>query len=569
MTLRLLLGVVPALAVLLALGCTPKQPAGLLPQCPPASNAIVSYDLQGVGQEDLLALVSVQGLVNRVQPQIFTYSSGYSDGILKLYRKLGVVQKEEACSDVMALLKRFRSYYDGVVVYDPARRYTVNLASNIAGVENRVIVAPSLLDEFRREVDPAIDVLDLREMDFQTDAAAFDWYREHIFPRQDHRMLGVAKDVYMYDVFRDYLIACKTPTFWLPGEADDDYSPEAVRNVTWLYEHTPVNIPVFGFWPGLDGGKDVGYNEFFGTELASKYGKFTIVCTWVGNYSYHTGVQAGDQPFVQTKARAKKFRDYDPSKKYVGLVMVESGDAPGYFQFDGFFPRQWDDPHRGEVAISYGISMSLRSLMPGVMRYLYDTATENDYFFCPISGAGYCYPFLGLCDSTANREGDLKAYFELTARHMKTLDMDMLALYTHPGPICWSAADSAVVRQFVEPLPQVKSLISGMHRTGYAPTQSNGFLDGGQTTVHHVMTHWSWEDWDLFRSGEACDATAAEFLAQEIRNGCEGTSFVTAMFYSWHYGPRRLALVQEILQKEGYVFVTMDELDHLFRASQN
>ena len=539
-----------------------------MPQCPPASSAIVSFDLQGIDQPHLLALVSLQGLVNRHEPQLYTYSSGYSDGLLKLYKRIGVVTSEERCDDVMALLDRYREHYRGVVIYDPAKRYTINLASNIAGVEDRVILAPSLLESFRERVDSTVDVLDLRELDLRSAGEAFDWYREKVFPHQNHRMLGVAKDVYMYDVFRDYLIACKIPTFWLPGEGDDDWSEEAVEDVIWLYEHTPANIPVFGFWPGLDQGKDVGYNEYFGTKLAGNYGKFTIVCTWVGSYSYHSGVQISSDEFRQTRVRSKRFRDYDPTKKYVALVMVESGDAPGYFQFDGFFPRQWDDSLRGSVPISYGISMSLRWLMPGVMRHLYDTATENDYFFCPISGAGYCYPLLGYCDSVPDREAHLDAYFDLTARNMAQLDMDMLALYTHPDRVPWSAADSALIRRYVEPLPQVRSIISGMHRTGYAPSQGNGFLANGTTTVHHVMTHWSWEDWDLFRSGTAADIPAAEFLAQEIRNGCEGTNFVTAMFYSWHYGPRRLALVREMLEKEGYVFVTMNEFDDLYRKSK-
>ena len=539
-----------------------------MPQMPAASSSIVSYDLQGIGQEDLLALVSVQGLVNRIEPQIYTYSSGYSDGLLALYRKTGIVKSEEKASDVFDLLRRYREYYAGIVVYDPGRRFTVNLATNIAGVENRVIIAPSLLGRFLSEVDRSIDILDLRDMDFPTSDAAFDWYRDNIFPKQNHNMLAVAKDVYMWDVFRDYPIACNVPVFWLPGENDEDYSEEDVENVRWLYANTPANIPVFGFWPGLDNGKDVGYNEFFGTKLASEYGKYTIVCTWVGSYSYHSGVQVGNRPYRQVKARAKKFREYDPGKKYVALVMVESGDAPGYYQFDGFFPRQWDDPQRGEVPVSYGISMSLKYLMPGVMRHLYDTATENDYFFCPISGAGYCYPFLGLCDSTADRSKCLEEYFGLTAENMKALDMDMLALYTHPDRVRWSSADSALVREFIEPLPEIKSIISGMHRTGYTPRESNGFLDNGRTTVHHVMTHWAWEDWDLFRSGEAADSVAAAFLADEIRRGCDGASFVTAMFYSWHYGPRRLAIVQDILEKENYEFVTLDEYDRLFRESR-
>ena len=548
-------------------GCNPMPRAGLMPQTPPASKDVITFDLQGVGgQENLLALVSLQGLVNRVKPQIFTYSASYSEWPLRIYRQLGYVTSEEKCDDVTELLDRFRGYYKGVVVYDPDKRYTVNLASNIAGVEDRIIIAPSLLDGFREKVDAAIDVRDLRDLDFSSQEEAFDWYRVNIFPQQDHRMLGVAKDVYMYDVFRDYLIACKSPTFWLPGEGDDDYSEQAIENVLWLYRNTPPNIPVFGFWPGLDKGRDVGYNEFFGTKLSSQYGKFHIVSTWVGNYSYHSGVQAGNRPYRQDAARAKKFRTYDPSKKYVALVMVESGDAPGYFQFDGFFPRQWEDPERGQVPTSYVIGMSLATLMPGVMRYMYDTATENDYFFSP--GAGYCYPFLGLCDSVPDKELRLKEYFEMSARNMKALDMDMLQIYTFPERIRWSGADSAMIRRYVAPLRQVRSIISGMHLTGYTPSEGSGFLGDSGLTVHHVMTHWSWDDWDLFRTGTAGDETAARFLEQQIREGCEGTGFVTAMFYSWHYGPRRLNIAKRELEKEGYEFVTMDEFDYLFRESK-
>ena len=41
------------------------------------------------------------------------------------------------------------------------------------------------------------------------------------------------------------------------------------------------------------------------------------------------------------------------------------------------------------------------------------------------------------------------------------------------------------------------------------------------------------------------------------------------MFYSWHYGPRRLKIVKDTLEKEGYTFVTLDEFDRLFREATN
>ena len=55
------------LLVSVALCCAPAAPAcGSITcrNCPPASPAIVSFDLQGIDQPHLLALVSLQGLVN-------------------------------------------------------------------------------------------------------------------------------------------------------------------------------------------------------------------------------------------------------------------------------------------------------------------------------------------------------------------------------------------------------------------------------------------------------------------------------------------------------------------------
>jgi len=39
------------------------------------------------------------------------------------------------------------------------------------------------------------------------------------------------------------------------------------------------------------------------------------------------------------------------------------------------------------------------------------------------------------------------------------------------------------------------------------------------------------------------------------------------MFYSWFYGPKRLDLIRQTLEKEGYVFVTLNELEKIYRES--
>ena len=218
---------------------------------------------------------------------------------------------------------------------------------------------------------------------------------------------------------------------------------------------TPANIPILGFWPGVDGnGKHTGYEEYAGVKVAGKYGKFTLVNTWVGNYSFHSAINGEQVSYKQTKVRDKNNRIYNPEKKYVALIMIESGDSPAYLQY-GINQRQWSDPYRGQVPISYGITPAIRLLLPGLTKYLYETATENDFFFCSISGAGYCYPFESYCDSTSDPSKNKREYFTITAENMRLLDLDMMGLYTHPGTK-WSTTDRRIAKTYIEPMKGLK-----------------------------------------------------------------------------------------------------------------
>ena len=55
-------------------------------------------------------------------------------------------------------------------------------------------------------------------------------------------------------------------------------------------------------------------------------------------------------------------------------------------------------------------------------------------------------------------------------------------------------------------------------------------------------------------------------MVKEIQENGDGP-FIQAMFYSWHYGPRRLKKLQDKLKPLGYEFVTMKEFDELYRQS--
>lgn len=534
-----------------------------LPQTPAYSEKVSSFSYEGVSQGVRLASVSLQGLVNRDSARIYL-NERQSSWFLDFYKQQGIVKKDSVYTNIYTLLKSFKQYFKGAVVIDPTKGFTVNLASNIAGVEDRVIITPDMLTLFKRHLGLTIDIKDLRTYNFTDELSAYTWYEQNILPLQPKTMLSVADHYFMHDVYRDYLIQHKIPTFWLPGPKDADYNLALQNKIINLMNTTPPNIPVLGFWPGVDdSGNNTGYEEYAGVKLAGRYGKFTLVNTWVGNYSFHSAINGQQTTYKQVKVREKTFRIYDPTKKYVALVMTESGDSPAYLQY-GLNQRQWSDPYRGQVPISYGITPSIRFLLPELTKYLYDTATENDFFFCSISGAGYCYPFEGYCDSTADPAKNKRDYFNMTAENMNILDLDMLGLYTHPGSK-WSASDRQIAKTYIEPMKGLKSIISGMHRVGYIGANGNEILDS--VTVHHTLTFWppvdyAWND-------TTKDQSAVNFLENEIKTYGAGGNFIQAMFYSWIYGPRRLKQLKDKMEPQGYEFVTLNEFDYLCRVANN
>lgn len=529
-----------------------------LPRTSEVSDSVYSISLSPLGESDRLSIQSVQGLSARETARIYTYLGRNGGLLMPLYEQGGYITSRTEVEDPYRLLSIFRSCARGIVVYDPELPSTVTLATNIAGAYDCVIAGPDNLRTVRKATGLPV-LYDLRKMGFHSPLDVFQWYLKHVFPIQRHDVLGVAPPFGAgFDVYRDYLIEFNLPTLWIPGRKDEDYDPEVQKGLERIMSSTPANIPVLGFYPAADGR---GMSEFEGVKWAGRYGKFTLVNSYAGGYSYHSGVKVSCSTFSQERPASRSLT-YDPSKKYVAMIMVESGDAPCYFVYDGFRSRQWDDPERGSVPVSYGITPSLRMLCPVVLEHIYETRTANDYFFTSISGAGYCYPFEGYGSLTGDRMETLKDYFwNITAPSMKLMGHDILAIYTHPAA-GWSAEDGVLAEDVILRTPGLKSLVSGMHRTAYTASDANSMHGGA--SVHHTVTFWSREDHRY--DDRSLDDAAVDHMEKEIRDNGDG-QFILAMFYSWHNGPRRLEQLAGRLEDSGYVFVTLDVFDDLYRQS--
>lgn len=100
-----------------------------------------------------------------------------------------------------------------------------------------------------------------------------------------------------------------------------------------------------------------------------------------------------------------------------------------------------------------------------------------------------------------------------------------------------------------------------------APSSSTVTL-AKEVSLFHTLSRWYSDPKGdvLIADNPAYDQIAVDWLANEIRSQ-SGTNFIQAMAYSWHYGPRRLLLLQNQLASEGYEFVTLNEFNKLYHDS--
>lgn len=520
------------------------------------SKHIYTFNLakyQSAGER--LAIVSIQGLVNRKSPELFLLNENI-EWCLEYYLEKNYIESITEIPNLEKLFERYSAVLKGAVVLDPEKDFTVNTATNIAGSECRVIISPDMIDLVKKY--GITDVKDIRDYNFKNAVEAYKWEKETYLKSQSKDALCCLYYSRFTDPARDYVIEFNVHSFWVPGKQDDDYDPEMEEIVTETLKETPVNIPVYGFWQN----GERGMHEFPGVRLGGYYGKFTAVNDHVGNYSFHSGVPCDVNNLKQSKIRNKKEKvKYNPEKKYVALIMIESGDAPVYFQ--GLIQRyQWWDKLRGTFPISYGITPSLRYLAPAILQNLYETMTEEDFFFCSISGIGYCYPLEGYASKCENPDLVLSEYYERTAAELSKMDIEMLGLYSHTWTP-WKKEDDEYLNKYVTKYPQFKTIIADMGRNDNMDVPN--MMLTNDTSIHHTLTRWSWD-----QHGAPYDTThdkeATEFLVNEILENTKDHQFIQAMFYSWFYGPRRLKMAVDILKEKGYEFVSLLELDSLWRS---
>ena len=523
-----------------------------------ADDEIVVHDVSADDQPTRVALACVQGLVNRERPRLYLIYSPHDEQWLQWYQERGYVGPRLRRVDGSAeLVDLFRDSLAGAILVDERH---LNLGTMLASLERGIVCTEQQAAAWRLPV-----IADLRGR-WQTDAEAYRWAFGELWPRMRHDVLchGHPKRSAQQT---DYLVAQRVFTFFISGAedaADEGKDPVAE---TLLAEEVLAaaepHSPVMGWWAWGDPPEGIG--EYWGMTLASRYAKVTIGTEFMTNMSFHSGIPAPDR-LSQPQIDALPLPDADPSKVYVAIGVLDSGNDPWYW----LRPQRevWDAPGRGTTPTGWILGTALFDLAPGIAEWYYAHLTDRDELICGLSGLGYMnVPDYGR--AYADRDALLGEYLDLTQEYLDRLDLRTVQTYHGSWGEPSDFAPDGDLARFARSLRGVKAFLPDIGRhESTRPASASHLLAGPEpdrrVPVFHCLTRWvPWTlSGDLSQRRE--DAEVANLVAEVRRMTPEQRpGFMSVFALSWTFRPEMINQAAADLG-DPYVFVTPSQLARLY-----
>lgn len=375
--------------------------------------------------DEVSALVSMQGLVNRDGPRLYVDNPHYGRpaywlDILSAPGRWLEGRPTTHLDDLDAVFQLAQPKLKGAVIWDPEVPATVNVATTIAGVEDAVVFSPAMADRYLRKWDLPV-IKDLRGMFSGAETGskkndAYRWaIREYVESGKcSPHLLCLYTDSFYdrqpgqigYVIVRDWAVQNRAFTYdlspWgdeLPG--DDPGQPQGTDLATYKFllaatrkqsagqQMTEVsgffNFQKYANMPGHPSSHDPVPTEWETVYLISPYNCYQNTVTHLCyNQSFHC--HAPVKPLKQSRPHVRHALE---NKSYIAILMA---DYDSTYPLYDFLPKHWDDPVRGELPLAWGINPNLMETYPDLISYFYETATPRDNFVADASAAGYMNP---------------------------------------------------------------------------------------------------------------------------------------------------------------------------------
>lgn len=512
----------------------PRPFPPLFPRSPLPAERLLVCDASKLPSDWQLALVTLQGIVNREKPRIYLLLNPTDQMWLDWMLKQGWIKEKEDIQDPNELLQRFKTSLKGMIITDPRLPASKNIATMLSGLEKAIVVSPRLAKEVQL---PLVEDLQGR---WKTNVSAYSWALDNLWDKMNHDVLACLYPDHLW--LRDYLVANKVFIFWISGRIDGaaPYADpnEEVRLAERILSKTPPNIPIMGYpWAGVD----VGMGEGPGVTLFSEFAKFLVGSINCSNLSVHSGIPSpGFNP-----PPAPPAPELQRDKVYLSFIISDGDNLPVLTTSN--FPQLWQDNTRGRFPIGWTISPSAHLLIPAIVDYYYSTATPNDSFLTAVSGVGYCYP-----DSYGVRYRDREKVFDefldITAQHMKKMGLNMAWIMGITRP--------ELISRYAERIPGLQALFPDYGR------RVNDYADAVYMTAKNVPVFHAATGWNDKLTREEQIAS----IVSQVRSLTppQRPAFFHIFICNWFFD---LPMLEEILKQLGpdYLAVRPDHLAALYK----
>lgn len=476
----------------------------VFPRSDPPAGRLDYVDATSMSPADQFTSVVLQGLANRAAPCVYTNYSTYEMGdVGEDWSRLLTDRGHELVpvADVTELLERHRSVFRGAVIYDPRAwdnrnhpglSHQINVAMMLCALSDAIPLTPEQYGEHGQGLPV---VLDTRGR-WESAVDAYRWAWERLRPEcTDRAVCHIEPQSYTLPL-RDYLVRNRIFTFYASEPADEvDY-----RFYLSILASTPPNTPIMGITSlgNRFGPPSAVFDEDCLFRTAAELGKFFLYTHSTANLSVHSGVRVD-----RLRQRRPAPRPEPRDKVYVAFLCSDGDNLTWAMNLRAKIFR---NPDRAGVPKGWGIPAAMVELCPAVLKYYYENASENDYFFCEGSGFADHYDLsrYGARLPEEARRPAADRFLDITERAMAEADLSVIRLFDGSYPV-----SRATVDRYAVALPSLLAVFTGYNgEPGGVTYEQASFVARGVPVFRTLGT-----------STHACGPEAdARFLAQRIRS---------------------------------------------------
>ncbi len=426
----------------------------------------------------MFAFVTLQGLVNRVQPRLYQVDSWYQlwasrreDYMLSFYtNKYNMVFNEE--KDLYSLIKKFAKPPEvkSVIIYpdslfsDHDKGDLVNYMTALCSVSNCIALSIEDYKILTNKYDFSMPVLEIlndkncAQRGLTNSPAIYNYMIENFWPLCSRRAIAHVHPL-LFQVNRDYFIAHKIFPFFYRRDFKEMYN-----EFDTLLKEMPINATILGSigdlktdirrycrYGGLISNTINGkikvttkwlfmepipfHDIIFGRRNSeegfylrtSKLGKTAQYMLGIANTSFHSGFDGNNISFKQN---INTNIIYDPNKVYMCSFMSDGGNMD--YSKNIFYNRWIRNGVATNNYVGLGFNLLLYDLAPDILDFFYknkgdkisiNAETGAGNMENSVYGTGIKF---NRWSSTAKKDFALKSYLKLTREYLKKLDIRVI-----------------------------------------------------------------------------------------------------------------------------------------------